>query len=128
MKESQYENEKRYIKGFIDYVVLINSLHEGTDTHHEVRELFTGFFGTLHRLPDITIQSILRTVVGQNTIDKLILIDNMKLPLSYHKRQSFYIEVTRMKEEEKTYVFTVHIKDDHIISINTIQESLNACK
>ena len=128
MKELKSNIQKGYVEGLIDDVVLVNSLHERANAHHKIGELFTSLFRTLHRLPDIAVQTILRTVVGQNTIDELHVSHRRRQLLAYHTRQSSCIGVTRMKEERKTYEFTVHVKDDHIISVNTIQESLNACE
>ena len=125
MKELKSNIQKGYVEGLIDDVVLVNSLHKRANAHHKIGELFTSLFRTLHGLPDIAIQTILRAVVGQNTIDELHVSHRRRQLLAYHMRQSSCIGVTRMKEERKTYVFTVHVKDHHIVTLHAIQEGFN---
>ena len=117
-----------YVEGVVDHVVLVDSLHEGADSHHQVGELRTRFLRTLHRLLEVAVETLLGTVVGKQTIDELRVTVPMEPNSLSAGANLLVLGKLAMNATMKPNVFAVHIEHDHVVHVHSVEEGANAVR
>ena len=115
-----------YVEGVVDHVVLVDSLHEGADAHHQLRELRARFLGTLHGLFEVSVETLLGTVVGQETIDELRVIAISEAHSLSAGANLLVLRKLAMSATIEPDVFAVHVEDHHIVHVHSVEEGANA--
>ena len=106
--------------------VLVDSLHEGADAHHQVRELRARLLGTLHGLSEVAVETLLGTVVGKETVDELRITVFTEADSLSARANLLVLGKLPMSERMQSNVFAVHIEHDHVVHIHSVKEGADA--
>ena len=115
-----------YVERVVDHVVLVDSLHEGADAHHQVRELRARLLGTLHGLSEVAVETLLGTVVRKETLDELRITVFTEADSLSARANLLVLGKLPMSERMQSNVFAVHIEHDHVVHIHSVKEGADA--